>query len=556
MPITGRSLLRIIPLAMSKSRIAFLISALLLAGAVSSSAQSNDAVMQQALDPSSPLQENLRVLTDEIGGRVPGTLAMQKAVRWGVDALKAAGADSVHTEEFTLPISWAEGNTEVEVVAPVKFRVRAHSIAWGPALKPTIARVVDVGMGAAADFAKAGDIAGAIVLVQSDVLKTWDDLFQEYYRAPGIIDLARNEKAVAIAFTSSREHDLLYRHINTSTGNIDVIPQVLLAREDSERIARLLAHGEKVQMSLSMPNRVGPTVTTRNVVAKLKGTELPNEIVILGAHLDSWELGTGALDNGCNAALVIDTLRAIKTAGIRPKRTMRFILFSGEEEGLLGSYAYVRAHQNELDNIVAELVLDEGSGPISSFSTGGRKDVDAALVPMVQPFAPWKENQVTNDATVGTDNYDFMMQGVPTILPNQEEANYLVNYHASSDTFDKVDFAQLKKNEAMAAGLMVALANAPQRIGPRLTRTQIEATFKETHLDDQMKGCGLCMRLQGVNRFFRGYIPRFDEAFAKHHERFRNGRAVHLELGSYIVWPVERVEKYIAETGVGDNDSS
>jgi hypothetical protein len=142
-------------------------------------------------------------------------------------------------------------------------------------------------------------------------------------------------------------------------------------------------------------------------VAELKGGELPNEIVILGAHLDSWELGTGALDNGCNAALVIDSLRAIKAAGVRPRRTIRFILFSGEEEGLLGSLAYVRAHRNELDNIVAEVVLDEGSGAITSFSTGGRKDVDAALAPMLQPFAQWKSSEVTNDATVGTDNFDF-----------------------------------------------------------------------------------------------------------------------------------------------------
>ncbi|MGB7556543.1 MAG: M20/M25/M40 family metallo-hydrolase [Candidatus Korobacteraceae bacterium] len=483
--------MRIIPFVMRECRIVVLISALLLSSSGISLAQSNDAVMQQALSPSSPLQENLRVLTDEIGGRIPGTPAFQKATQWAVDGFKAAGVDSVHTEEFTMPISWAEGATEVEVVAPVKFHVLAHSIAWAPALKPTTARVVDAGMGTAAEFAKAGDVTGAIVLVHSDVLKTWDDLFQEYYRAPGIIALARQGRALAIAFTSSREHDLLYRHINAMNGNIDVIPQVLLAREDSERIARLLAHGEKVQMSLSMPNQIGPTITTRNVVAELKGTELPNEIVILGAHLDSWELGTGALDNGCNAALVIDTLRAIKMAGIRPKRTMRFILFSGEEEGLLGSYAYVRAHQNELDNIVAELVLDEGSGPVVSFSTGGRNDVDAALTPMVQPFAQWNANQVTNDATVGTDNYDFMLQGVPTILPNQAEANYLINYHASSDTFDKVDFAQLKKNEAMAAELMVELANAPQRIGPRITRSQIEATFKDTHLDDQMKGFGL-----------------------------------------------------------------
>jgi hypothetical protein len=460
--------------------------------------------MQEALKPSTPLQENLRVLTDEIGGRVPGTPAMQKAIQWGVNAFKAAGADSVHTEEFTIAQSWVEGNTEVHVVAPVKFRVRAVSLAWSPPLKATTARLVDVGMGSDAEFAKAGDISGAIVLARSDVLKTWDDLFNEYYRAPGIIANAVKGKALAIAFTSSREHDVLYRHINTSTGKIDVIPQVLMAREDAERISRLLAHAQvsaqkqganpghpdEVLMSISLPNTVGASITTSNVVAELKGS-LPNEIVILGAHLDSWELGTGALDNGCNAALVVDSLRAIKAAGVRPRRTIRFILFSGEEQGLLGSRAYVLAHRNELDNIVAEVVLDEGVGAIASFSTGGRKDVDAALAPMLQPFAQWKSTEVTNDATVGTDNFDFMMEGVPTILPNQTEANYLVNYHATSDTYDKVDFTQLKKNEAMAAELVFELANAPQRIGPRFTRAQIEATFPETKLDEQMKGFGM-----------------------------------------------------------------
>src|SRR5271169_5200980 len=119
---------------MRESRIALLSFALLLASVVSSLAQSNDAVMQEALKPSTPLQENLRVLTDEIGGRVPGTPAMQQAVDWGVQAFKAAGADSVHTEGFTIAQSWAEGDTQVHVVSPVKFYVRAHSIAWGPAL--------------------------------------------------------------------------------------------------------------------------------------------------------------------------------------------------------------------------------------------------------------------------------------------------------------------------------------------------------------------------------------------------------------------------------------
>ncbi len=128
-------------------------------------AQSNDRIMQEAMSPTSPLAENLRVLTDDVGGRVPGTPAMQQAIRWGVDGFKAAGADSVHTEEFTIPASWAEGATEVKIVAPEEFRVRATSIAWGPALKPSTARVVDVGSGSEADFAKAGNVEGAIILV-------------------------------------------------------------------------------------------------------------------------------------------------------------------------------------------------------------------------------------------------------------------------------------------------------------------------------------------------------------------------------------------------------
>src|SRR5271165_5475461 len=448
-------------------------------------------VIAEALKPS-PLEVNLQRLTDEIGGRVPGTVAMRKAVDWGVAGFKAAGADSVHTENFTIQASWAEGFTRMSISSPEQFEVRVVSMAWAPALAARQdVPVIDVGDGKPDDFVKAGNVSGALLLVHSPEMAKWDDLFAEYLRAPGIILRALQAKALAIAFESSRPYDLLYRHTDSSQGEIGAIPTVLVAREDAARMARLLASGQKLRADLAIPNRIGGPITAANVVAELRGSEKPNEFVILGAHLDSWELGTGALDNGCNAALVIDALRAIKAAGLRPRRSIRFILFSGEEEGLIGSRAYVRAHQNELDNIVAEVVLDEGIGAITSFSTGGRKDVDAALAPMLQPFAQWKSSEVTNDATVGTDNFDFMIEGVPTLLPNQVEANYLVNYHATSDTFDKVDFAQLKKNEAMAADLVFELANAPQRIGPRYTRAQIEATFPETHLDEQMKGFGL-----------------------------------------------------------------
>ncbi|HXZ39697.1 MAG TPA: M20/M25/M40 family metallo-hydrolase [Terriglobales bacterium] len=450
-----------------------------------------DRIITEALKPS-PLEANLERLTDQIGGRVPGTPAMQKAVDWGVEVFKAAGADSVHTENFTISASWAEGATQMNVVAPEKFSVRAISLAWAPALAAQHhVRVIDVGAATSEDFAKAGNFIGAILLVHSEEMKTWDDLFAEYLNAPGIIDRAVRGKALAIAFQSTRPHDLLYRHTNSLAGEIDRLPMVLVAREDAARMARLIASGQKLYADLSIPNQVGGAIQAANVIAELRGGEKPDEFVVLGAHLDSWELGTGALDNGCNAALVVDALRAIKAAGVRPRRSVRFILFSGEEEGLLGSHAYVLAHRKELDKAAGVLIFDSGTGKVTGFSLGGRKDVLPAATNLVAPLKDFGATTLTTDAEWGTDHFDFMLEGVPTLVANQQEANYLINYHASSDTFDKVDMPQLKKHVAEAAAVAFGIADDPERIGPRLTHAQIEQTMHETQLDELMKTFGM-----------------------------------------------------------------
>ena len=448
-------------------------------------------LMEEALKPS-PLQENLRILTDEIGGRVPGTPAMQEALQWGVNAFKAAGADSVKLESYSIQHSWQEGATRVAITAPSQFNLRAVSVGWAPATNgPVKARVVDVGRGDAAGFAKAGDISGALLLVHTETMKTWDDLFAEYMRAPAIIAAAMKGKAAGIAFISTRERDLLYRHINTNHGEIDQLPIVIIAREDGERVARLIAKGAPVEAEFDLPNKIGGPFEAANVVAEIKGSEKPDEYVLLGAHLDSWDLGTGALDNGCNAALVIDALRAIKASGLKPRRSIRFVLFTGEEQGTLGSRAYVAAHRAEMDKIAGVLIFDEGTGAATGFSLGGRKDLVALMTKMVATFKPWGATKLTTDAFVGTDNLDFLLEGVPNLVANQVEANYLENYHASSDTYDKVDFAQLKKHVAIAAALVYEIADAPQPLGPRQDRAQVEALVKETHLDDQLRAFGM-----------------------------------------------------------------
>jgi carboxypeptidase Q len=298
-------------------------------------------------------------------------------------------------------------------------------------------------------------------------------------------------KAKAIAFMATRQHDILYRHTNAGAGEIDKLPMVIVAREDGERLARLLADGHMVWADLWIPNQIGGPIRASNVVGEIKGSEKPDEFVILGAHLDSWELGTGALDNGCNAALVIDALRAIKASGVKPRRTIRFILFSGEEEGLIGSHAYAVAHRHELDKAAGVVIYDSGTGKTTGFSIGGRKDVMDTARELISPLAQFDVKELSPEMEWGTDHFDFMLEGVPTFVADQQEANYLENYHAVSDTYDKVDFAQLKKHVAEAAALSIGLANLPEKIGPRLTHDQIEQTMRDTNSVDLLKADGV-----------------------------------------------------------------
>jgi carboxypeptidase Q len=431
---------------------------------------------------SAKAETNLRVLTDVIGGRVPGTPAMDKAIAWAVTNFKDAGADSVATEPFQMSMSWVEGPTRVQVVAPTTFSVRVVSLAWTPAYAASSVEIVDVGPGDDAGFKHAKP--GAVLLVHSETMKSWEDLFGEYMRARGIVNRALKAKAAALAFISTREHDLLYRHINGNT--LAKIPGLILAREDGERIARLLEKGT-VKANFSVPNKVGPAFASSNVVAEVRGAELPNEFVVLGAHLDSWELGTGALDNGCNATLVIEALRAIKKSGLKPRRTIKFVLYSGEEEGMVGSGAWARLHRGELDHAIADIVFDTGTGPITGFSLGGRKELIDRMKSLTAPVRQLGVVEMTTDAFVGTDNLHLLLEGVPTLVSNHKEDNYLENYHASSDTFDKVNLARLKDHIVVAAATAFAIADDPQRLGKRQSVDEVEALIKETGLDEQIE---------------------------------------------------------------------
>lgn len=451
------------------------------------------AMIESALG-ASPLRDNLRYLTDVIGGRITGSHAAVLAVAWGLEAFRQAGAEDVHTEKFTVPVGWSEGQTRLEILSPESFSVRLVSKGLSP---PTpvggiTADEVDVGEGDDAGFARAGASAkGAILLVHSALLITWEDLNNEYNVNHAILSRAVKAGAAAVLWMSTRSNLLLYRHNLSVAGELEPLPQAIVAREDAERMARFLAAGQKVRVRLDMPNHVSGPVESQNVVAEIRGRENPEEFVLLGAHLDSWDLGTGALDNGCNAALVVDAARIIRAMGTAPRRSIRLVLFTGEEEGMLGSWAYARAHRAELDHMIAAVIFDAGTGAATGYSLSGRQDILATVNQVLEPLKSLAAKNFTSDADSGTDNLDFLLEGVPTLVANQEPANYMLNYHAASDTYDKVDFANLKRNVAIAAITVFALADGPGRIGPRQSRAEIEQLMKTTGLDSDLKNQGM-----------------------------------------------------------------
>jgi carboxypeptidase Q len=182
---------------------------------LSACAQAGPKIIANALG-ASPLAENLRRLTDEIGGRLSGSPAMARAAQWAVAAFRDAGIDDVHTEKFTIPHTWSEGPTHIEILSPSGFPAHGISVAWSPATPPggIEADLVDAGAGAPEDFARMGASArGAILLVHTDVLHTFDDLFAEYLRNPGIIERSISAGASAILWMGTREGMLLYRHL-------------------------------------------------------------------------------------------------------------------------------------------------------------------------------------------------------------------------------------------------------------------------------------------------------------------------------------------------------
>ncbi|HJZ95229.1 MAG TPA: M20/M25/M40 family metallo-hydrolase [Candidatus Solibacter sp.] len=453
--------------------------------------QAGDDTQQRltgAIFADAAILQDLHELCDGIGGRPTGSPACNRSIDWGVAKFKAAGADSVVTETFTVPKTWEPQAAEADCIAPEKFPLR---IASAPNTLSTAgaieAPLVDAGEGAPESFARLGASAkGAVALVASKEMKLLDDLFADYFRSPAMVAAARKVGIAALLIQSNHPHGLLYRHPLVMLNEELAPPAAIISREQFGRLARLAAHGT-VRVRVKLTNKTGGAFESRNVIAEIKGRERPDEIVLLGAHLDSWDLGTGAEDNGANSALVIETLRAMKALSLKPRRTIRFALFTGEEQGMFGSAGYVKRHAAEMDKHNAVVIFDIGTGRTTGFFLNGREELRRPLEKALAGVAGLEAAEHLIDGIDGTDNLDFLLSGVPNLVANQDGVPYLAQYHAESDTVDRINPRELRANTAIAAALVWALAEDPERFGRRQTRDEVTKLLIDTKLDVQMK---------------------------------------------------------------------
>jgi len=441
-----------------------------------------------ALLGDTPIEEDLEELVDEIGGRVTGSKANERAVEWGLQKFNSAGVKA-WKDPFEMPILWLGESTkcvinglDFEPLAISKYNVQ-------PGLYD--GKLIYAGMGTAEDMDQLGaDVKGAFLLVESDLCLDIDGLFAEYAAATTTEMEAYHRGAKGIIFMSSRPNKLLYRFLTSKVTDIDIIPQIVMAREDAKRIARSLQRGKKLSVSLDVKAKTGPSFTSHNVIAEIPGTEKPEQIIVIGAHIDSWALGTGANDNGCNVSMMIDIARQMKKLGIQGKRTIRFALWNGEEQGYFGSWDYTKEHEAEMKNHKMALSVDIGSGAITGFFTNGREELVKITDHVLKPISALADFSQINAPIVGTDNFDFMLQGVPNLVANHKPQLYGPNYHASSDTFDKVDLKQVKRNSAIIGALALGYANLDQKTAAQLdqqTRAEVQSIFDTFKLEFTMR---------------------------------------------------------------------
>jgi Zn-dependent M28 family amino/carboxypeptidase len=442
--------------------------------------------------------EYLTELSDDIGARVTGSPAAGKAVEWGVAKMKSIGLENVHAEPWKLTRGWTRISADAELVAPIHRRLMVDSMGWVGSTTPggVEADVIAVNAYALADELKnnSGNWRGNILLIvqRGDAPK---DRMEAFAKFGDFLKAAHQAGAVAVIGGQGGRKATGMHLTHTGALGFDAyydIPVVSMAAEDQDQLERYFERGILPRVKINVQNRVTDgSVDSANVVGEIRGTQNPEQIIVAGGHLDSWDLASGSTDNGAGATVTLGAADAIIKSGFKPKRTIRFVLFTGEEEGLLGSLAYVKTHQSEMANHVGALILDFGQGPVIGFQMGGHEE----LIPVVTKFAStlqaFGKIDVDNEVEFGTDTGPFTLAGLPGINLNQDSPDYKYTHHSPVDTLDKVQPDILDRNATIMALAAFWIADRSERLASPWPQERTAKMLVDQHQDAILKAFGL-----------------------------------------------------------------
>ena len=452
-----------------------------------------DAIVAEGMQRSHA-GDDLEYLTDVIGPRLTSSAAMKRANDWTAQKFREYGMQNVRLEPWKFGQAWTRGPITVRMTAPHERWLDAASWAWAPGTKgPVSGDVVYMDATTRQDFDArfAGKVRGKWVMTSAalpmrnpdgppmthaDSVQL-DSLRRTFFRRPAsafrdsLLTVLAAEGIAGYVGSGSKEYGLL--NMSGSPARIYPFPFFVVDNETYSQMQRLLAHGERVTLEANVANTLGSdSVTVYNTVAEIRGSERPDEVVLLGAHLDSWDLGTGTTDNGTGSIAVLEAARILQASGVKPKRTIRFALFSGEEQGLYGSRMYARDHAAELPNFQAVLVLDNGTGRITGMALQGRNELHDMWQSLFSPVGALGPFHVRAGNKGGTDHLSFLPFGVPGFNYDQESRGYDHTHHSQVDTYDHAVIADVMQ----AATVMAATAYQLANLDELLPRNAVSAT--------------------------------------------------------------------------------
>jgi hypothetical protein len=404
-------------------------------------------------------------LTTEIGPRLAGTDAEARAREWAVRRLKALGFSNVHIETYDMPV-WVRGEERAEIVSPYPQKLAVTALGNSSATPPggILAEIVGFETVEALDAASDASVRGKIVFVSHNMTATQDGSQYGHFGAarrqgPSIAS-RKGAAGIVIRSIGTDYHRNPHTGVQMWAPGAVPIPAGALSLPDAEQLQRMLKRGKPVTMRLTLTPRNLGMRQSGNVVAEVRGSDPKAGIVLIGGHLDSWDLGTGAFDNAAGVAITAAAAKRIMEAG-RPRRTIRVVWFGAEEVGGNGSQAYRTAHQNE--NIVFVSESDFGADRVWRMDTSFAAENKALADQVAQALAPLGISR-GGTAGAGADLGAWVRAGVAAIDLQQDGTRYFDYHHTPDDTLDKVDPEQLRQNVAAWTAMLSVVANAREEI--------------------------------------------------------------------------------------------